>query len=67
MFSSLSNIFNQITVNTGAELISKVTNPEEIYWRAKIKNQLTANKEKILVNEASLNIIISNFSLIKSE
>ena len=31
IFSSLSNIFNHITVKTGAELIIKVTKPEEIY------------------------------------
>jgi hypothetical protein len=31
ILSSFSNIFNHITVNTGAELIIKVTNPEEIY------------------------------------
>ena len=34
IFSSFKSIFNQSAVNTGAELISMVTSPEEIYCKA---------------------------------
>ena len=64
-FSSLSNIFNHITVNTGAELIIKVTKPEEMYWSEKTKDQPTKNIDEKLVSEASFNSFLLNFSLLK--
>ena len=44
-------------VNTGAELIRRVTRPEEIYRSANIKNQLIENTEKNPVIDASLKIV----------
>ena len=65
IFSSLSSIFNHITVKTGAELIIKVTKPEEIYLREKINDQPTRNIEKNPVKEASFICVLLIFPLSK--
>ena len=54
IFSVFKKIFNQIIVNIGAELIIKVTRPEEINFSAYTNDQLT---KKIDVNPgASLSL-----------
>ena len=58
IFSSFKSTFSQSAVNTGAELISKVTSPDDMYCNAYIKNQLTEKTENIPVIEASFNIVI---------
>ena len=67
IFSSFRSIFNQTIVKTGAELIKRVTRPEEMYWRENIKNHPTKNIEAIAVMEASLRSVESNLSRLKME
>lgn len=67
IFSSFRSIFNQTIVKTGAELIRRVTRPEEMYWRENIKNHPTKNIEAIAVMEASLRSVESNLSRLKME
>ena len=65
IFSFFKKIFNQIIVNIGAELIIKVTKPEEINFNAYTNDQLTKKIDINPVSEALLIKVISYFSSLK--
>ncbi len=65
IFSSFKISLTHIAVKIGAELINKVTRPDEIYCSANINAQLTKNIEASPVNEASLRSCLSNLSVLK--
>ena len=60
--SSFRRNFIQIIVNIGAELIIRVTRPEDMCCSAKIRDQPTRNIDTKPVNDASLNNFALNFS-----
>ena len=65
IFSVFKKIFNQIIVNIGAELIIKVTRPEEINFSAYTNDQLTKKIDVNPVREALLTRVMSYFSSLK--